>query len=110
LRLINPASQKLPAVVGKKSFVVCANIIKCQRGQRHNAGISRIIPAAGSLVADIAIGQCKSRFPVVVLLGDDAIKTDATAAQRLHPGIPYLDAVALAAILRLDDVKPDKTE
>ena len=51
------------------------------------------------------MGQRKSRLPVVVLLRNHAIETNRAAAEVRKTGIPYLNSVALAAILRLDNVK-----
>jgi len=69
----------------------------------HPGGKLRLIP-------NVAVGQLKPGFFVIVLLGKDAIQTDIAACQPFHCGLPEYPAVSPAAEFGLDDIETDKTE
>src|SRR5208282_6205505 len=53
----------------------------------------------------VAVSELEPGFPVVSLLGDDAVQDHIAPSQIGHRGIPELQAKTSPSILRLDDVE-----
>ena len=78
-------------------------------GKRNRAGPRdrrRDAPA----IADIAIREREARFPVVVLLRDDAVETDRARAGMRDRGLPDVQAKAASAQVRPHDVEAEEGE
>jgi hypothetical protein len=103
LRLSNPTAEKARAGSRKYGSIIARDFVKGDRGQVKQT--AWFCAAALALMTYVAVSESKPGFPIVSLLGNNAVQAHIAPFHIGHRGIPKLQAKTSPSILRLDDVE-----